>query len=533
MRLPGGRPRRAMGGALAIMAIASLLLARGIAPVRAARTDVRIAASAPTTLDPAAQSDVDSAAVSAQLFESLTGFDTRLVLRPALAASWDVATDGRRVVFHLRPNLAFSDGSPLTADDVVRSWLRVLDPTAPSPLASLMIDVTGARDYLSGAPGSADPSKVGIHASGTSDVTVDLDRPGADFPSIVASPTFAIVPRFDCTTTELQTGLGQCGVSSGGYVLGAATKTELTLAANGHYWAGKPAIETIHLVTDIAGRSPVEVFDAGDLDYTPIASNDASWIRFDSTLGKQLRSVPSLSLTYLGFDTSRPPFNDARVRQAIGKAVDWTRIVKLTTSGGTADDVPATGMIPPGMPGRDSRSWLPTHDPAGARALLADAGFPGGADFPAVTLADAGSIGSAIAADLQRELGIGVQLEAYDDYFTRLASDPPAIWTLTWIADYPGANDFLGVLLGSGASGNYGHWTSSAFDGAIEEALATRDPVAASAPFARALGVVQADVPVVPLVYPGQAWALSRDGLLGAGVNGLGIPRYAGLAWAP
>jgi ABC-type transport system substrate-binding protein len=522
-----------MGGAIAILAVAGLLLARGIAPVRAARTDVRIVASAPTTLDPAAQSDVDSAAISAQLFESLTAFDTSLVLRPALAASWDVASDGRRVVFHLRPNLAFSDGSALTADDVVRSWLRVLDPAAPSPLASLMLDVTGARAYLSGPPGSADPSKVGIHATATSDVTVDLDRPGADLPSIVASPTFAIVPRFDCSTADLQARLGQCGVSSGGYVLTAATTSELTLTANGHYWAGKPAIETIHLVTDIAGRSPVEVFAAGDLDYTPIASNDASWIRFDSTLGTQLRSVPSLSLTYLGFDTSRPPFFDVRVRQAIGKAVDWTRIVQLSTSGATGDDVPATSMVPPGIPGRDDRSWLPAHDPAGARALLAAAGFPGGAGFPAVTLADAGSIGSAIAADLQRELGITVRLEAYDNYFARLASDPPAIWTLTWIADYPGANDFLGVLLGSDASGNYGHWTSGPFNDAIDEALATRDPGAASAAFARALGIVQTDVPVVPLVYPGQAWALSRDGLLGAGVNGLGIPRYAGLAWAP
>ena len=322
-------------------------------------------------------------------------------------------------------------------------------------------------------------------------------------------------------------------MSSGGYVLGAATGTELTLTANPHYWAGTPAIATVHLVSDLAGRSPVEVFEGGDLDYTPIASNDASWIRFDSTLGPQLRAVSSLSLTYLGFDTSRPPFDDVRVRQAIGKAVDWTRIAQLATSGGTGADVPATSMVPPGIPGRDDRSWLPSHDPAAARALLADAGFPAGVGFPEVTLGQAGSIGSGIAADLKRELGITVRLEAYDDYFTRLASDPPAIWALSWIADYPGANDFLGVLLGSGESGNYGHWTSTAFDEALNEALATRDPAAATAAFDRALGVVQADVPVVPLVYPGQGWALSRGGLLGAGVNGLGIPRYAGLAWAP
>ncbi len=509
--MPGGRPRRAAGGALAILVVVGLLLARGIAPARAARTDVRILGAAPSTLDPAAQSDIDSAAVSAQLFESLTAFDANLVLRPALAASWDIAEDGRTVVFHLRPNLKFSDGSPITGDDVVRSWLRVLDPAHPSPLASLMLGVSGARDYLSGTPGSADPSKVGLHARG-SDVTVDLDGPAADFPSIVASPTFAVVPRFTCTSTDLTAGLGQCGTSSGGYVLSATTNAELTLTANNAYWAGPPAIQTVHLVTDIAGRSPVDVFSSGDLDYAPIASNDASWIRFDSALGPTLRSVSSLSLTYLGFDTTRAPFDDPRVRRAFGQAVNWMRIVALTA--GASTDTPATNMVPPGIPGRDAGSWLPTHDPAGARALLAAAGYPGGAGFPAVTLANAGSFGSAVAADLKSELGIAVRLETYDDYFNR-------------------PNDFLGVLLGTGASGNYGHWTSSAFDAAITDALSARDPAAMSGAFDRALAVVQSEVPVVPLVYPGQGSALTRDGLLGAGVNGLGIPRYAGLAWAP
>jgi ABC-type oligopeptide transport system substrate-binding subunit len=529
MRLPGSRrTRRAASGAIAVLAVAGVLLAHGITPARAARTDVRIAAASPSGLDPAAQADIASAAISAQLFESLTAFDANLILRPALAAGWDIAADGRQIVFHLRPNLKFSDGSALTGDDVVRSWLRVLDPAHPSPLASLMLDVTGARDYVTAK--TRDPASVGVHASG-SDVTVDLDRAGADFPSIVASATFAVVPRFACSSTELEAGLGQCGISSGGYVLSAITKTELTLTANGSYWAGTPAIQTVHLITDIAGKSPVDVFSAGDLDYAPIASNDASWIRFDSTLGPVLRTVPSLSLTYLGFDTTRKPFDDVRVRQAIGKAVDWTRIVRLTA--GTNTDVAATSMVPAGIPGRDSASWLPVHDPVAARKLLADAGFPGGTGFPAVTLSNAGSVGSGIVADLKNELGITVRLETYDDYFTRLATDPPAMWTLSWIADYPGPNDFLGVLLGTGAGSNYTGWTSPTFDAAITDAQSAHDPAAASAAFGRALGIVQTEVPVVPLAYPGQSWALSRGGLLGAGVNALGIPRYAGLAWAP
>ena len=97
---------------------------------------VRILTGSPTTLDPAAQGDAGSAAITAQLFESLTSFDADLQVRPALAESWRFSDDGRQVTFHLRPDLTFSDGSPLRPSDVARSWMRLIDPAHPSPLAS-------------------------------------------------------------------------------------------------------------------------------------------------------------------------------------------------------------------------------------------------------------------------------------------------------------------------------------------------------------------------------------------------------------
>jgi ABC-type oligopeptide transport system substrate-binding subunit len=87
------------------------------------------------------------------------------------------------------------------------------------------------------------------------------------------------------------------------------------------------------------------------------------------------------------------------------------------------------------------------------------------------------------------------------------------------------------VLLGTGRSTNYGRWSSDEFDAVITDAGETTDPRAASAAFERALGVVQRDVPVIPVSYA-DGWALSREGLLGAGQNGLGVLRMAGLAWA-
>lgn len=493
------------------------------AAAAAAPDSVRILMGEAGSLDPAVQGDIGSAAVSAQLFEGLTAFDAQLEVRPALAASWDLLDGGRRIVFHLKPDLTFSDGTPLTGEDVVRSWLRIADPDAPSPLVSLIGDVEGALAY---ARGEAEATDVGLSADGL-DVEVRLVRPATDFVSIVASPTFAVVPpAIDDDPAALLPG---SFVGSGAYVLQAADGAKTTLTANERYWAGPPAIPTIEMVHDIGGRSPVAAFEEGDLDLTGIFSFDATWIAFDAALGPQLRQGNSMSVNYYGFDTTRPPFDDVRARQAFTRAVDWRRLVPLV-AGETASL--ATSMVPPGIPGRSEEDFLPPYDPDGARELLADAGYPGGRGFPEITFRTfGGAYDAAVVAEVERELGIDVAYETMTgDYFGRLAIDPPNIWSMGWVADYPGPNDFLGILLGTGSSNNYGGWSSPAFDAAIADALETADPDEARAAFDRAEEIVRDEAPVVPLSYDVE-WTLARTGLLGAHENGMGIVRMAGLAW--
>jgi oligopeptide transport system substrate-binding protein len=497
----------------------------GASPANAAPPDdVRILIGAAATLDPAAQGDIGSAAVSAQLFEGLTAFDPQLNVRPALAESWELLDDGSRIVFHLRPNLTFSDGSPLTGDDVVRSWLRVIDPDAPSPLVSLFGDVEGALAYARGD--NPDPSSVGLRADGL-DVEVRLTRPAADFPSVIASPTFAVVPP---GVGEDPSALEPGGfVGSGAYTLQRANDDQTTIVANDHYWAGPPAIKTIDLIHNIGGRSPVQAFEDGDVDLTNVFPFDATWIAYDETLGPQLREGTSLSVNYYGFDTTRPPFDDVRVRQAVAKAVDWRRLVSLVA--GQTSSV-ATGMVPTGIPGRSDEDFLPEHDPDAARALLAEAGYPGGQGFPTTTFMTFGSpYDAAVLAEIKIELGIDLEYEVDNgDYFGRLTADPPQMWSMGWVADYPHPNDFLGILLGTGSSNNYGRWSNQEFDGAISDALATTDPNEVRAAFDRAEGVIRDEAPVIPLSYDLE-WKLARTGLLGAQENGLGITRMAGLAW--
>lgn len=520
----------AMRRLIALAVAATLFAACGGPTAAGPDRPVRFLSGEPATLDPAAQGDAGSASITAQLFESLTAFDADLQVRPALAESWSFADGGRQVTFKLRQNLTFSDGSPLRPSDVSRSWLRLIDPDSPSPLASLAFDISGAEAFMRGQ--ATDPATVGLHAddaAGT--LTVDLSRPATDFVNIVAGPSFGVVPSGVDDDPAPALVPSRDFVASGGYILSGTTDNGLELTSNERYWAGKPAITTIELIGDLGGRQAVDAFSAGDVDYAGVFDIDATWLAYDETLGPQLRQVASLSLQYYGFDTSKPPFDDPLVRQAFGLALDWRRMAALSGTDGTVQV--ANSMVPPGIPGRSDQDFVPRYDPAHARDLLAQAGFPGGAGFPTTTLMTGGSqFDEAIVDEVKRELGITLQSETMSDgYFERLSADPPAIWTLGWVADYPGRNDFLGVLLGTGASNNYGRWSSPTFDAAIAEAVSAADPAVASAAYDRAEAIVRDEVPVVPVSY-GPGWALTRDGLLGAGQNGLGIVRMAGLAWA-
>jgi len=213
-------------------------------------------------------------------------------------------------------------------------------------------------------------------------------------------------------------------------------------------------------------------------------------------------------------------------------AVDWRRLAALDEPGSS---VPATSLVPVGIPGTPEGDYLPAFDPAGARALLAEAGYATGADLgPISFIANGGGYDGGVMAMLEENLGVDVQYAVmeFNTYQARLATDPPDIWSLTWVADYPGPNDFLGVLLGTGSTANEGGWSSQPFDDAIVDATSAGDAATATAAYARALAIVRDEAPVVPVAY-GTSFSLVRDGLLGASTSGTGILRLAGLAWGP
>src|SRR5664279_3755917 len=444
-----GRTRRLLMALVATVLVAVVAVGAAWSPsvAAAARNSLTILGASASSLDPAVQSDAGSAQVVTQVYESLTAIDTSLKVQPALAASWETQDGGKKVVFHLRANLTFSNGAPLTASNVVSSWTRVLNPKQPSQLASLLDDVVGARAYREG---KGQASAVGIKAVGSGDVEVALVSPAADFASIASSPTLAVVPSdIDSNPGVLEAG---SFVGSGAYVVSSLTDTETTLSANSHYWA-------------------------------------------------------------------------------VAMGIDWRRIVALQSN---PLESPATGMVPLGVPGHSTTDYGPKFDLATAKSELAAAGFPNGTGFPKVTLTTTGvALDAAILMQLHDNLGIDIGYQTMDwpTYNARLLSDPPAMWQMGWVADYPGANDFLGLLLGSGTTNNFGRWSSTDFDAAVQGALAATDATAMQRSFDQAQAVVADQVPVIPVDY-GAGYALAATGLLGASPNGQGLVRYAGLAWS-
>lgn len=515
---------------LAVSAVLAFVLVPTDAPPAAGadrpnEVDAVIVGSAPLSWDPQLAGDAASAATLAQVYEGLTAFDAQSQVQPALARAWSVEEEGRRLVFELRPGITFSDGSPVTGADVVASWLRLIDPQRPSPLASLLSDVVGANEYRTGEGLARD---VGLRAEDDR-VVVEFHRPAAYFVAVTASPSLAVMPAARAAERP-GADLPADMVVSGAYIPVEQTSTAIRLEANQRYWAGPPALDVIELLTDLEGQSPVALFEAGRVDHTGVGSLDASWMRYDPELGPQLRHSDAFSVDYFGFDTAEPPFDDPLVRRAFALAVDWDRLVRLTEPG----TEPATSLVPAGVPGRSEADFSPRYDPPGARAALAEGGFPGGRGFPAVTLTTSGSAyDEAVAAELEAVLDIevAVELRPFGQFLNVLDGDPPQFWALSWIADYPHSHDFLALLLETGSSSNQSRWSDAEFDALVEDAASTDDAAEQERLYAAAQRIVQEEAPLIPVSY-GERWSLSRDGLLGAGESGVGFLRLASLAWA-
>jgi ABC-type oligopeptide transport system, periplasmic component len=457
-----------------------------------------------------------------QLYAGLTRLDEQGQPYASLAESWSVSNDGRTYTFRLRSGLSFSDGSALDATDVRRSWLRILDPATHSTAPDVLSIIEGATERLAGGPEDG----VAISAPDPRTLVVRLKHSAAYFTAITATPTAFVVPRSAAGSDDKWQSIDSF-VGSGPYVARGTAATDLILKANDHYVAGPPPITEIRWITDVTGDAAT-AFANDQVDLTSIGSFDAGWIAYDRDLGPSLNRSAALGVQYFGFDTTRPPFDDARVRRAFALALDRPRLVKNAEgSSGT----PASSLVPPALwpKGMEDNQ---TTDLAEARRLLDEAGYGDRSRLGTITVNGSGLGVAPAVAVWERELGVHIAVEGMEfrDYLRALVVDPPQIFTINWIADYPSPYALYSLLLLPDATSNYGHWNDPEFVRLLDAASSAGSEADQAVAYRAVDARVDSEAPVIPWAY-GAGWWLVRSGLRGLGNLTTGLLDLGRVSW--
>ncbi len=432
----------------------------------------------PESLDPAIFTGQPDLRVVSAIFEGVTRYNAKTgEAEPGLADRWEISADKLTYTFHLRDNVVWSTGEPITADDVVYSWLRVLDPATAGEYAGQLFFVKNAEAYNTAA--LKDAKQVGIRALDSRSVQVELHSPIPFFLSLCAFPTLAVVPRHAIEKNGDRWLMAKPVPVSGPYLLEAwRLNDRIRLRKNPRYWdAANTQSEVVDMLPVTSPNTALNLYETGAADViwdkTLVPNELVDILRKRS----DFHTFDYIGSYFIRFNVTKKPFDDPRVRRALTQAIDRGRLVERITRGG---EKIATHHTPYGVANyHPPEGW--SYDPREARKLLADAGFPGGLHFPRFNyLFNATAGGGAktdekIAVELQsmwkQELGIDVELRPMEwkvylstqrqlDYDTCRSS---------WIGDYNDANTFLDMFMSNNGNNRTG-WKSTRYDELIRRA---------------------------------------------------------------
>lgn len=457
----------------------------------------RVVEREPLTLDPTIASDTTSSFYIWKIFSGLMLFGTGWEVIPEVAQSWEVSEDGRRYVFHLRNDVFWSDGTQVTAEDFVYAMKRTLTPSieAPQGTARLLYDIKGARAYHMGEVSDSD--QVGVRAIDALTLEYELEKPASYFLHVLAN-LFPVPRHVVEAHGDAWTDMGNI-VTNGPFQLESYKRGEcITLVRNpsyhGHFTGNLQRVEFI-LGVNVNSSEELEIYDSNHVDFAQLG---AETYHTRHSCAEEFISKPLPLTYYVRFDTSSPPFDDLRVRRAFVMAVDRKRLADEVIEG---FHYPATGgFVPPGAPGHSPGIGLP-YDPAQARQLLKEAGYPHGRDFPDLKLVSLWySLPRAIEyleAQWLDNLNVGVTSEEVDkaNYSNELLDAKLSF--SGWNMDYPDPDNFLRVCVQT----QLPHWRNESYDGLLEEAHRTSNPNDRIRLYKEADKILMEDAAIMPTTY--------------------------------
>jgi ABC-type oligopeptide transport system substrate-binding subunit/class 3 adenylate cyclase len=445
------------------------------------------------SLDPGRVFSLAAGRLAQQLFAGLAEVDAELNVVPHAARSWEVLEDGLCYRIYLRPDMCWTDGSPVTAHDYAYAWLRNLNPqvTADEYPACLLDDVAGARAYRLGQ--LRDPEQVGVHALDDLTLEVRLEQPLAYFPYLLTLWISYPLPRRAVERWGEAWWQPEHILSNGAFRLAHFEPGDVVLERNPLYFGertGNLAHAEYLAIPDETER--LARFRSGDLDW-------ADTFELPDDLAARLELSLELDAWYFVL-SSQPPLHDLRVRRALAMVVNWRSLAERQGAS------PATGgLVPPGMPGHTPGLALP-YDPEQARRLLAEAGYPEGQGLPPLRIRGWGWMPevSAAAAQLLRE-ALAVEVDVHWVTLANSNGDVSGSHLIfdAWIADLPDPDNYLRQANALRILRRAG-WQDPELDAWLERAAHTPDRAVRMALYRQAdRRLVVEQALLVPLVYGG------------------------------
>lgn len=488
----------------------------------AAAVRFRMAILSPQGLDPTISGDAPSALTMAQLFDGLVRIGPDWNIEPAAARSWEISDDGTAYRLFLHENGKWSDGRPVTAHDFVYGWLRAMRGVS----SHLFHDIRGARAYQEGR--TDDPADVGLRALNEHTLEVRLEGPRSYFPFVLSHQAFLPQPRWAIEERGETWTRPEYLVTNGPFVVSEwDPASHMRLVSNAHY-TGRREGNITEAALVFKGFHDPAMFESGETDVQILVTmtpDEAD--RFQRVLH---RTTPTrTSLIYFRGDV--PPFNDRRVRLAFALGTDQ----QMLATAHRAYAVPADGgFVPPGLPGHTPHIGIP-YDPARARELLAEAGFPDAAGLGPFTLDYPEGVEESLYVQLaehwKQTLGVHLtpQMVPAAVFFDDLRARRPILGRVAWMPATPDPDYYLRVTFHSTSIYNWPHFSHRRYDELVEAAQAAADQRQRMALYHEADRLIVAEeVAVVPLLYT-RTTVLVRPTVQGFWMTGVGTARIADL----
>ncbi len=421
-------------------------------------------------LDPALGPDSNSALAVGMIYTGLVKFDKNLNVVPD-QATWVISPDNKVYTFTLKQGIAFSDGTPITAQSYVYTLTRALLPEVKSPIALFFLGpILGSDDVSNGKT----KTLAGVKAIDNNTLQITLKQPTAYFLQIMAdSIAFplnqTVINQFG--QTDWVNHAAGNGIGTGPFIVKEWDhNTKMVFVPNPHWYAAKTKLTEVDMLFVNDQSTAFKAYQAGQYNFVwNIAPQDLASAK--GMAGFVSESLLQTDLLF--FSNKMAPFNNAAVRQAFAYATDKEALATAIFKGSA---IPAPTIIPPGMPGYQPNYQGLAYDKSKALAALQSA-YPDVSKIPPITFSFPNSqVSESEAAALQQmwQTALGIQVKLLpvelNAYNTETANHQVQFGFTQWSADFPDPYDWLTLNLFSTASNNSGDWNNPQFDQIVIQA---------------------------------------------------------------